>query len=136
MRRLPLVVGLLAACGTSSIRARWTHVEDAARIDRVELYVSIQHDARVGVMFRSFETRMLARLEACHVRTTIIHGRPRRRRAAEHGAAADGGGRDHLRRVMASAQQTHIHEIVEATDPAALVREPTMFQISGAGTIV
>lgn len=76
MRRLLLVVGLLAACGTSSIRARWTHVEDAARIDRVELYVSIQHDARVGVMFRSFETRMLARLEACHVRTTIIHGRP------------------------------------------------------------
>ena len=76
MRRLLVVVGLLAACRTSSIRARWTHVEDAARIDRVELYVSIQHDARVGVMFRSFETRMQARLAACDVRTTIVHGRP------------------------------------------------------------
>ncbi len=76
MRGLLLVVGLLAACRTSSIRERWPHVEDAARIDRVELYVSIQHDAMIGVMFRGFETRMQAGLAACHVRTTIVHGRP------------------------------------------------------------
>jgi len=76
MRRLLALLCLTAACRSSSIRERWTHVDHPARVDSVALHVSIQHDAMIGVMFRAFETRLLARLGACHVRTTVAHGRP------------------------------------------------------------
>lgn len=48
MRRLLALVCLTAACRSSSIRERWTHVDHPARVDSVALHVSIQHDAMIN----------------------------------------------------------------------------------------
>jgi len=76
MRWLLLVVLAVGCGGSQAATVRWTHVEDAAPIASVVVFESIQHEARVGILFRGFETRLQSRLEACRVQTIIRHGRP------------------------------------------------------------
>ncbi|HET9991549.1 MAG TPA: hypothetical protein VFQ65_23630 [Kofleriaceae bacterium] len=62
--------------GPQTANVRWTYVENPAPIDSVVVFESIQHEARVGILFRGFETRMQSQLAACGVKTTILHGLP------------------------------------------------------------
>jgi len=72
-----LVLCLAVGCGASqTATVRWSSVEQPTPIDTVVVFESIQHAARVGVLFRGFETRLQSELAACGVKTTILHGAP------------------------------------------------------------
>jgi hypothetical protein len=71
-----LLLCAAVGCGSQTASVRWTYVENPAPIDSVVVFEAIQHEARVGVLFRGFETRLQAELAACGVKTTILHGLP------------------------------------------------------------
>jgi hypothetical protein len=62
--------------GPQTATVRWAHVESAAPIESVVVFESIQHEAKVGLLFRGFETRLQAQLAACGVKATVLHGAP------------------------------------------------------------
>jgi hypothetical protein len=72
-----LLVCMAVGCaGPQTANVRWAYVENPAPIESVVVFEAIQHEARVGILFRGFETRMQAQLAACGVKTTIRHGPP------------------------------------------------------------
>jgi hypothetical protein len=72
-----VLLWLAMGCGGPQIaNVRWTYVESAAPIENVVVFEAIQHEARVGILFRGFETRLQAQLAACGVKATIQHGLP------------------------------------------------------------
>jgi hypothetical protein len=69
-----LLLCFSAGCAAQTASVRWTSIEGPTPIDNVVVFESIQHAARVGVLFRGFETRFQSELAACGVATTIRHG--------------------------------------------------------------
>lgn len=65
-----------AACHGPIAKVQWSYVDVARTVDNLVVYESIQHEARVGILFRGFETHIQERLEACRVHTTVRHGQP------------------------------------------------------------
>jgi hypothetical protein len=65
-----------AACHAPTAEVQWSYVDATSPVDNIVVYESIQHDARVGLLFRGFEIRIQERLEACRVHTTVRHGLP------------------------------------------------------------
>ena len=89
--RAQLLLCLAVGCGGSQTASmRWTSVEGPTPIDSVVVFEAIQHEARVGVLFRGFETRLQSELAACGVATTIRHGEPEG--DATHLSVAPAGG--------------------------------------------
>ena len=65
-----------AACHGPIAQVQWSYVDAPRTFDNLVVYERIQGDARVGVLFRGFETRVQEQLEACRVHTTLRHGLP------------------------------------------------------------
>jgi hypothetical protein len=79
-RVLPYALAALpcgaAACHGPIAQVQWSYVDAPRTVDDLIVYESIQHEARVGILFRGFETRIEERLEACRVHVTVRHGQP------------------------------------------------------------
>jgi hypothetical protein len=74
--RWMLLYMVVGCSGPQTASVRWSYVDSPAPLESVVVFESIQHEARVGVLFRGFETRIQAQLAACGVKATIQHGLP------------------------------------------------------------